>query len=396
MVHPIVPALCAFLMPLAAWADESSVEEILPALGKVGVSARQAAAVEVEVVLQGGHSSETGVVEPFNIDFDRDGAMYGVEFIKGNRIFKRTPDGTVTFIAGRKIPTTEKTSDVAEGDGGPATLARFHGMHDLCLTHSDADRAREGKPEDVILVADTFNHRIRRMDLTTGLVTTVAGTGTPGEGDPIKPAAATMLNSPIALCRSRHVGAIWVAEIGNNRVRLFNHFYGNMSLTIGNGERGALVEGAAEGKTPLNGPRGVAADSRHVWIALREGNSLVRHFEGTMQTVVNRSGKQGYGGDEGGPATEAQLNGPKAICLDGDGNPIICDTENHVIRRYLPEQNRMERVAGVPGQPGDALGATAFTTHLQRPHGVRWHEGWLYIADSDNDRILRVRCPSER
>jgi len=352
--------------------------------------------LKVEVVLQGGEGSASGMLEPFSMVFDQAGVLYGVEFIKANRVFRMTPDGKVSFIAGRKIPTTEKSGDVAEGDGGPAAEARFNGLHDLCLTWSSRQRATEGKPEDVLLLADTFNHRIRRIDLTTGIVTTAAGTGKAGDNGTDQPATATMLNSPISLAGAKAIGEVWVTDLGNNRVRLFASIQGSMRNIVGNGQRGPLIEGSDAGLTPLMGPRAVAADASSIWIALREGHALVHDLKGTVRTVVNRSGKPGYGGDDGGDASLAQLNGPKYICLDEMLNPVICDTENHVIRRYRLDGNRTELLAGVPRQPGSALGATPLTTQLNRPHGVRWHRGWLYIADSENDRILRIQCPPGR
>ena len=98
---------------------------------------------KVEVVLQGGAGSESGVMEPFSVVFDKAGVMYGVEFTKANRVFKMSPDGKVTFIAGVKETSDLKKPLESVGDG-PATGAHFNGLHDLCLTYSSPAVAQKG------------------------------------------------------------------------------------------------------------------------------------------------------------------------------------------------------------------------------------------------------------
>ena len=115
--------------------------------------------------------------------------------------------------------------------------------------------------------------------------------------------------------------------------------------------------------------------------------------DGKIRTVVNRSGKKGYAGD-GGNALKAKLNGPKHACIDGDGNVIIADTENHVIRKYVPKEGKIYLVAGVPEQRGDKLSRVPTETELSRPHGVRVDaQGNIFISDSSNNRILVIESP---
>ena len=110
---------------------------------------------------------DSGMIQPFSLVFGEDGTAYGVEYEKGNRVFSIKPDGEVQFIAGRNTPGGKKLGDVAEGDGGNMTGARFNGMHELAL-HPDGKR---------VFIADTFNHRVRLLDLEVGSVSTFAGTG---------------------------------------------------------------------------------------------------------------------------------------------------------------------------------------------------------------------------
>ena len=109
----------------------------------------------------------SGMIQPFSLVFAEDGTAYGVEYEKGNRVFSISTDGEVHFIAGRNTPGGKKLGDVAEGDGGSMAKARFNGMHELAL-HPDGQR---------IFIADTFNHRVRLLDLEAGSVSTFAGTG---------------------------------------------------------------------------------------------------------------------------------------------------------------------------------------------------------------------------
>src|SRR5262249_18434689 len=128
-----------------------------------------------------------------------------------------------------------------------------------------------------------------------------------------------------------------------------------------------------------------------LYICERAGHALrVVDPDGRIRTVAG-TGTAGFSGD-GGPARAAQLNGPKHIFVERSGEVLIADTENHVIRRYLPRTRRIERVAGT-GRPGaGGLGGPPELCPLNRPHGSLVHPvtGELYIADSENHRVLRV------
>ena len=126
-----------------------------------------------------------------------------------------------------------------------------------------------------------------------------------------------------------------------------------------------------------------------LYVLLRGGNSLVAVKDGKAHTVVNAAGKQGYGGD-GGPARDALMNGPKYVAMDANQNVLICDTENHCVRRYSPTTGKIELIAGSPKVAGTKVGTSFAETQLKRPHGVRiGPDGKLYIADTYNNRVLR-------
>ncbi len=295
------------------------------------------------------------VNEPFAVAFDAAGRMYGVEYTRGNRLFRVGKDRTVEFVA--------------EG---------FHGLHDVAI-------GRNG----LVFLADTFNHRICGFDPATGAVSVVAGTGTAGFGGDGGPAAAATFNQAYCGSLSPDGGSLLVADLMNARLRRIELESGRVTTVAGNGEKGKPLDGAAPLKTPLAGPRAAceAADGT-IYLALREGNAVVEIKEGRVRTVVNASGRSGYAGD-GGQAREALLAGPKYVSLDRRGRLLIADTENHCIRRYDPQKGTIATVAGVPTKAGASIGADLLATQLARPHGCCLDPaGRLVIADSDNDRIL--------
>jgi DNA-binding beta-propeller fold protein YncE len=130
-----------------------------------------------------------------------------------------------------------------------------------------------------------------------------------------------------------------------------------------------------------------------VYIVQREGNSLIALKEGKLKTVVNVAGKKGSAGDNG-PAAEAQLNGPKYICMDAKGRVLIVDTENHAIRAFDPTKQTLTTVVGTLGKAGAKIAPDWANTQLKRPHGVRLGpDGKLYVSDSDNSRVLVGAAP---
>ncbi len=340
-------------------------------------SLAQTPSAQVEVVIPAGVVSE-----PFSVVFDKAGTLYGVEFTKSNRVFARSSDGKLRFLAGLKAPTNQKELLPAVADG-PGESARFHGMHDLCFT--------EG--EKAVLIADTFNHRIRKLDLKSGEVSTVVGTGKPGYNGNAQRASSAQLNLPICISPAPKAGQFWITDLANQRVRTYDERDGKLYDAVGNGQKGKVKEGAGPVDSPLDGPRATTGDANSIWVVLREGNSLVQAQGNHLNTILNGSGKGGY--HEGPALLDVQLKGPKFLCQDPQGNVIICDTENHVVRRFLPKEKKVELLVGTPGKAGSTVGATGPETQLSRPHGARVEQGWLYVADTYNNRVLRVRYPAQ-
>ena len=315
--------------------------------------------------------------EPFAVAFDAEGRMYGVEYTRGNRLFRVATDGAVEFVAGR-FHVSNPRDAFAPDAATAAAEVRFHGLHDVAI-------GRDG----LVYVADTFNHRIRAFDPATRAVAVVAGTGEAGFSGDGGPAVAAAFKQAYCCSPVPAGDGLLVADIGNRRLRRVNLARATVETLAGNGTAGRPADGAAPLETPLAGPRAacMTADGT-IYLALREGNALVEIKGGTVRTVVNAAGRAGYGGD-GGPGRDALLAGPKYVSLDRAGRVLIADTENHCIRRYDPATETITTVAGVPTKMAAGIGPDLRSTHLARPHGCSISpDGRLVIADSDNDRIL--------
>ena len=317
------------------------------------------------ILLQASPYEITGLKEPFSVVFDTDGTLYGVEYENGNRVFRLQSD-QLDFIAGRRSPGGQHLGDVAEGDGGLATKGRFNGMHDLAL-----------HPDHRLFIADTFNSRIRVIDLTSGELSTL------GDGK-------LTFKNPYTVCIHPDGSKLLVADLPQYQVFEIDLKTLEIKTIAGNGKRGVPVEGAPATETSLFAPRAaIYGLNGSVFIASREGHALRQvDGQGRLFTVVNQSGIKGKNGD-GGPGTAARLNGPKHLALDPDGNVLISDDNNHAIRLYRIKEKTVHLLAGISGKKGKALKIQPTQSLLNRPHGSRIdHQGALWIADSFNDRLL--------
>ena len=331
---------------------------------------------------------ETGMIQPFSLVFAQDGTAYGVEYEKGNRVFSISPDGAVQFIAGRNTPGGKKLGDVAEGDGGNMARARFNGMHELAL-HPDGKR---------VFIADTFNHRVRLLDLEAGSVSTFAGTGgKAGFGGDDGPANEAKFDQPYTVALDPAGEKLLIADLGNFRVREIDLASGTVTTVAGNGKKGMPKDGESATSQPLISPRAACyGPDGNLYIASRNGNAVREvDAQGNITTIVSKSGEKGYSGD-GGPATEARINGPKHLCLDEAGNLIITDDVNHCIRLYSPKTGKIHLIVGIPENAGTQISSDPLKTQLNRPHGARLDaQGRLWVSDSMNHRVLRFeKLPS--
>jgi sugar lactone lactonase YvrE len=301
------------------------------------------------------------------VEFDASGNMYIAEMM-GHRIRVVTREGRVSTIAGNGTAGSG-------GDGGPADKAQLNGLHDMRF-----------RPDGALYIADTWNARVRKIDMRTGVITTIAGTGTKGFSGDGGPAVEAMMGDTYSIAFDAGGSLLYVADLDNLRVRMIDIERGIITTVAGNGNKGVPRDGGIAVEEPLMSPRAVAVDASGVLYIVERGGHAVRRVdrEGRITTIVG-TGEGGYGGDEG-PGRQAKLLGPKHLVVDPDGNLLIADTENYVIRKYLTEDGRIVHVAGT-GKEGDG------STGLNRPHGVCVDpQGRVVIADSYNNRVVRVKA----
>jgi DNA-binding beta-propeller fold protein YncE len=320
------------------------------------------------VLVAGGTSvDETAIKmrEPFGVGFDAVGHLFVIEMAAGNRLLQLGTEGAVRVVAG-----TGEAGD--SGDGGPARAARFNGPHNLAVL-----------PGGDVLIADTWNGRIRRYHTRAQTVSTLPGWGVPAwEGKAAGPYCITLDAAGTRLYVSdlRRVHAVDVAS-------------GRSVVAAGNGEKGIPLDDAVAVEAPLVDPRAAASDrAGRLYILERGGHALrVVDSTGRVRTVVNRSGQPGTI-TAAMPALEARLRGPKHLCVDRDDSVLIADAENHRVVRYRPASGQLEPFAGTGVLGAAGLGGDPRSGQLARPHGVAVHPqtGEVYIADSYNDRILKV------
>jgi DNA-binding beta-propeller fold protein YncE len=248
--------------------------------------------------------------------------------------------------------------------------------------------------EGNVLVADTWNNRVRKIDARTGIIHALIGTGRKaysGDGGAaIRAECGGIYCLSVDLPRQRLV----LADLDNRRVRSVSLDDGTIRTLAGNGQRGVPADGSLAAESPLVDPRAVACDSLgNVYILERSGHALrVVDAQGRVRTVAG-TGSKGPCVDDVA-ARETTLNGPKHLCVDSHDDVLIADSENHVIRKLLVREARVVRVAGT-GKPGDSgLNGPPLNVELRRPHGVFVdRRGILFIADSENNRVLKVERP---
>ena len=273
----------------------------------------------------GDHGPAAGALMnlPHELRFDEDGSMYVSDM--ANHVIRRIDSKQVmTTVAGTGKPGFR-------GDGGLATAALLNQPHAVIIDRFQSEKSGTS-PGPGLLICDIGNHRIRRVDLASALISTFAGTG----------------------------------------------------------EKKGTPDGSPISGTPLNGPRTLASDANgNLIIVLREGNAvyLANRHTGTLSHLAG-TGKKGYSGD-GGDAKTAQLAGPKGAAVDRQGNLLLVDTENHCIR-IVRTNGTIETLVG-DGKPGDGPDGDPRRCRLNRPHGIFVDShGSIYIGDSSNNKVRRL------
>jgi len=313
-----------------------------------------------------------GLIYPNGLALDDKGDLH-ISDIGAHRVLKLDSRGRLTVIAG----TGEGGFG---GDGGPATKARLFAPHDLAF-----DSAGD------LLIADTFNHRIRRVD-RRGTITTVAGDGKSAYSGDGGPATQASLNTPQGIAFDRE-GALLIADTFNHVVRRVDR--DGKIATIAGTVPGHGGDGGDAKKAQINLAMAVAVSPDGAVYVSDAANSRIRRVspDGVIQTVVGYGPAQdtygaGFAGD-GGPAEKAKIFSATDLKFDAAGALYISDSGNNRIR--VIRAGVVTTVAGSGRQGFSGDGGKALEAELNTPQKIAVaKDGSLFIADRANHRVRKV------
>jgi len=324
----------------------------------------------------GGQATAAKTATPLAVALDDDCDLYfsadHKDHFSGVRKVN-TYTGVITTVAGT-------TKQGYSGDGGAATAAKMDKAEGIAL-HPNGD----------LYIADTKNNRIRKVDVGTGIITTIAGTGTGGFSGDGGAATAAKIDDPKGVDVDIN-GHIYIADKKNARIRKVDGGTGIITTIAGTGTGGFSGDGGAATAAKLDDPEDVAVDCNgNVYIADKK-NERIRRVDGAtgIITTYAGTGTGGYSGD-GGAATAAKIDGPSGVAVDRVGNLFIADKKNERIRRVDVVTGIITTVAGTgaAGYSGD--GGAATSAKMNSPTSVAVNcLGDIYIADSKNNRVRFV------
>jgi len=323
----------------------------------------------------GGPANLATLQGPRAIATDTSGNIY-ISDVTANRIRKISTNGYITTVAGNG--TTGNT-----GDGGPATAAE--------LSMAGGGGVYVDKAGNIYIACSAVN-TIRKVNSSTGIITTIAGTaGTPGFSGDGGPASASLLIAPLGMCEDTS-GNLYIVDQGNYRIRKISASTGIISTIVGMSVNAYGGDGGPGTAAWLSIPRDVTADKSGNLYICDYGNSRIRKYvlsTGIITTVAG-TGVPGFAGD-GGPATAAELNYPARASFDGTSKLYVADQSNNRVRQINLSTGIITTVVanGTAAFSGDGGPSTA--AELWSPCGVAVNKnGQLFVADGNNRRVRGV------
>jgi uncharacterized repeat protein (TIGR01451 family) len=272
--------------------------------------------VAAENVDNGMLASLARIHSPTGICLDENGNIY---FVENNNYIRKidVQTGLISKFAGNG-------GRGYTGDGGPAVNATLNSPFQI-TTDKTGD----------LYIADHFNHVIRKVSATTGIITRFIGNGTQGYTGDGGPASAASLNMPHNLFFDKN-GHLYFTELLNNVVRKVNTATGIISTVAGNGTSGNSGDNGLATGAQLFSPSGLVVDSSgNIFLSTASAVRKVDASSGIITTYAGTATQYGYWGD-GMPPLIARLNNPGTLQMDGDGNLFVLDRENHRIRKITP------------------------------------------------------------
>ena len=270
------------------------------------------------------------------------------------------------------------------GDGGQATSA---------MLNSPADVKLDGAGN--LYIVDGGNHTVRMVNAATGVIWTIAGiggdSGYSGDGGP---ATKAHLAYPSAVAFDGD-HSLYISDTGNNAIRKVDLSTGIITTVAGTGAAGYSGDGGQATSAQLYYPWGITLGNDGSLYIADLSNNCIRKVSttGTISTVVG-NGTRGYGGDSG-PATRAQLNVPASVVMDVAGNLYVADSGNQLVRKVSATNGVIQTIAGVYGGGAIGDGVAANTTTLDGPYALFLDgPGNLYIADMFHQLIRMVAANS--
>ena len=285
-------------------------------------------------------------------------------------------DGTISAIAG-------------------SSTATFSGDDDVYSWSANLNYPTDVAVDSVgnIYIADTNNHRIRKIDISTNIITTVAGNGTAAYSGDGGLATLASLNSPYGVAVDA-AGNIYIADTYNNRIRKVN-IAGNISTVAGGDVYDYSGDGGSALGAAMRYPFGVALDNAgNIYISDRFNNCIrkVTVADGKISTIAGKPANLYDGNPAATAATAVKLNYAHGVGTGPSGQVYIADTKNNIVRMISATTGSITTIAGTVsagGYSGDGGYATSAT--LNNPYGVAADPGGnVYIADSYNNVIRKV------
>ncbi len=297
---------------------------------------------------------------PSGIAFDAAGNLYIAE-TANHRVRRVTPAGLLSTFAGNG-------TEGFLGDGGPAIGAELDSPGGLAFDPTTG----------ALLIADTHNHRIRRVDPGSGAILTIAGMGAPGFSGDNGPATAARLDLPLALAVSA-AGDIFIADAGNHRIRKISAATHLLSTVAGDGTEGFSGDNGPATAASLDAPASIAVGANGALYLADTHNHRVRRVDAVTGTITTIAGNS------------AGLALPRGLTLDAAGNLYLADSANHLLRRIDAVTGALTTIAGSGTEAFSGDSSASGLATLDSPGATALSpSGLLTVADAGNGRVRQL------